>query len=318
MRLTSTPQQATLWPVDDEAEQTCTLGDTTQTTFWDIQTLKIEQGRNVFDCNWNHRNRPSSCRGPTVWSRRSSWASIIWASWRQRTATTCCCVDLAVEADWARAKRRIRSLLLGQCHGQRGSPLSHWGETTRWLLQRMAASFLLETTVMDNWVFIVDRHICADGQTDDWWRPVIGYETDNHINSNKDPLQLVPRKIQAQSLKKQPILGAAASSVHSVVYTTTDIFTFGLNQGQLGYHQPADSETCQTSPRKVSMSTEIVQVVANVRAVEKTDAMFLFLTPRHNIGSLYSHSDKVVPSDSALELYATKAIVSLVCVCVCG
>ncbi|KAL9549463.1 hypothetical protein MBANPS3_005191 [Mucor bainieri] len=92
----------------------------------------------------------------------------------------------------------------------------------------------------------------------------LGYETDNnHGNSsNKDPMQLVPRKIQAQSLKKQPILGAAASRVHSVVYTATDIFTFGLNQGQLGYHQP-DNETCQTSPRKVSMSTEIVQVVAN-------------------------------------------------------
>ncbi|GAN04251.1 conserved hypothetical protein [Mucor ambiguus] len=90
----------------------------------------------------------------------------------------------------------------------------------------------------------------------------LGYETDNHGNSNKIPMQLVPRKIQAQSLKKQPILGAAASRVHSVVYTTTDIFTFGLNQGQLGYHQP-DNESCQTSPRKVSMSTEIVQVVAN-------------------------------------------------------
>ncbi|KAF1799279.1 hypothetical protein FB192DRAFT_1286151 [Mucor lusitanicus] len=90
----------------------------------------------------------------------------------------------------------------------------------------------------------------------------LGYETDHHGNSNKEPMQLVPRKIQAQSLKKQPILGAAASRVHSVVYTTTDIFTFGLNQGQLGYHQP-DNETCQMSPRKVSMSTEIVQVVAN-------------------------------------------------------
>lgn len=88
-----------------------------------------------------------------------------------------------------------------------------------------------------------------------------GYETDNHIN--KDSMQLVPRKIQAQSLKKQPILGAAASRIHSVVYTTTDIFTFGLNQGQLGYHQP-DNEKCQIIPRKVSMSTEILQVVANV------------------------------------------------------
>lgn len=87
-----------------------------------------------------------------------------------------------------------------------------------------------------------------------------GYETENH----ESPMQLVPRKIQAQSLKKQPIIGAAASRIHSVVYTATDIFTFGYNQGQLGYYQP-DTESCQTTPRKVSiMSTKIIQVVANV------------------------------------------------------
>ncbi|KAI8369101.1 hypothetical protein EDC96DRAFT_503859 [Choanephora cucurbitarum] len=88
----------------------------------------------------------------------------------------------------------------------------------------------------------------------------LGYEIDNHNKA-----QLVPRKIQAQSLKKQSILGAAASRVHSVVFTSTDIFTFGLNQGQLGYQQP-DNDTIQTSPRKVSMSTEIVQVIANDNA----------------------------------------------------
>lgn len=100
----------------------------------------------------------------------------------------------------------------------------------------------------------------------------LGYELDTH--GNKEPMQLVPRKIQAQSLKKQPILGAAASRVHSVVYTTTDIFTFGLNQGQLGYHQP-DTEKCQITPRKVSMSTEILQVVANVNRA-KTVCNFYF------------------------------------------
>ncbi|CAO3630504.1 unnamed protein product [Mucor hiemalis] len=88
----------------------------------------------------------------------------------------------------------------------------------------------------------------------------LGYELENH-NKEDIPMQLVPRKIQAQSLKKQPILGAAASRIHSVVYTSNDLFTFGYNQGQLGYHQP-DNEPCQHIPRKVSMSTKILQVVA--------------------------------------------------------
>jgi hypothetical protein len=61
----------------------------------------------------------------------------------------------------------------------------------------------------------------------------IGYELESR-SKDKHPMQLVPRKIQAQNLKKQSILGVAASRIHSVVYTSTDIFTFGLNQGQLG------------------------------------------------------------------------------------
>ncbi|KAI8080954.1 hypothetical protein BDF21DRAFT_444320 [Thamnidium elegans] len=107
----------------------------------------------------------------------------------------------------------------------------------------------------------------------------LGYETENHEN----PMQLVPRKIQAQSLKKQPIIGAAASRIHSVVYTATDIFTFGYNQGQLGYYQP-DTESCQTTPRKVSiMSTKIIQVVANDNAtVILNDAHDIVLLCNYN------------------------------------
>ncbi|KAI9273487.1 hypothetical protein EDC94DRAFT_632761 [Helicostylum pulchrum] len=107
----------------------------------------------------------------------------------------------------------------------------------------------------------------------------LGYETENH----ESPMQLVPRKIQAQSLKKQPIIGAAASRIHSVVYTATDIFTFGYNQGQLGYYQP-DTESCQTTPRKVSiMSTKIIQVVANDNAtVILNDAHDIILLCNYN------------------------------------
>ncbi|KAL0087570.1 regulator of chromosome condensation 1/beta-lactamase-inhibitor protein II [Phycomyces blakesleeanus] len=60
----------------------------------------------------------------------------------------------------------------------------------------------------------------------------LGYETD--AGKDETPMQLVPRKIQAANLKRLPIIGVAASSVHSVVYTSSDIYTFGYNQGQLG------------------------------------------------------------------------------------
>lgn len=104
----------------------------------------------------------------------------------------------------------------------------------------------------------------------------IGYETENR--NKEGPVQLVPRKIQSQSLKKQPIIGAAASRIHSVVYTHHDIFTFGYNQGQLGYYQP-DNDPCQTTPRKVSMSIEILQVVANVNFCR---TIIIILSPKND------------------------------------
>ncbi|KAG0178136.1 hypothetical protein DFQ29_003864 [Apophysomyces sp. BC1021] len=86
----------------------------------------------------------------------------------------------------------------------------------------------------------------------------LGYETEN---GKDDSFQLVPRKIQAVSLKKQFIIGTAASRIHSVVHTSTDIFTFGRNEGQLGYHHSGD-DIHQITPRKVAFLSEILQVVA--------------------------------------------------------
>ncbi|CEG67645.1 hypothetical protein RMATCC62417_04042 [Rhizopus microsporus] len=102
----------------------------------------------------------------------------------------------------------------------------------------------------------------------------LGYETEIGNKKDEAPMQLVPRKIQAQNLKKQPIIGVAASRVHSVIYTSSDLYTFGLNQGQLGYSQSNSSETCQTTPRKATLSiptrvfmpVKIQQVIANDNA----------------------------------------------------
>ncbi|KAI9020141.1 hypothetical protein CLU79DRAFT_755882 [Phycomyces nitens] len=87
----------------------------------------------------------------------------------------------------------------------------------------------------------------------------LGCETE--VGEDETPMQLVPRKVQAASLKRIPIIGAAASSVHSVVYTFTDIYTFGYNQGQLGYSCLGD-DVCQTTPKKVPFTTTIIDVVA--------------------------------------------------------
>ncbi|KAI9317654.1 hypothetical protein BX666DRAFT_1857499 [Dichotomocladium elegans] len=112
----------------------------------------------------------------------------------------------------------------------------------------------------------------------------LGYETENG-------LQLLPRKVQAPSLKRQAIIGAAASAVHTVVYTTMDIFTFGYNQGQLGYHASGD-EIHQILPRKVAFPSPIKSVAA-------TDYATALLFESHEIILLCNFNQQkiILPTD---------------------
>ncbi|KAI8069216.1 hypothetical protein BC940DRAFT_298179 [Gongronella butleri] len=97
----------------------------------------------------------------------------------------------------------------------------------------------------------------------------LGYDT-------ADKEQLVPRKIQAQSLKKLTIKGVAASKVHSIVYTANDLYTFGLNQGQLGYARLGNDTLIQATPKKVPMPAKVTYVAA-------TDYATVILLETHEV-----------------------------------
>ncbi|KAI7884045.1 hypothetical protein K492DRAFT_158679 [Lichtheimia hyalospora FSU 10163] len=112
----------------------------------------------------------------------------------------------------------------------------------------------------------------------------LGYEID-------DKYQLFPRKVQSPLLKKLSIIGAAASSVHSVVYTAYEVFTFGYNQGQLGYHASGD-ELRQVLPRKVAFSTRITDVAANDHATA-----VLYETHEISVLCNYGQQKIVLPTD---------------------
>ncbi|KAF9426912.1 hypothetical protein BGZ94_005812 [Podila epigama] len=88
----------------------------------------------------------------------------------------------------------------------------------------------------------------------------LGYAIDNPANG-QDPIQLQPKRIIAP-IGKLSIVGAAASRWHTVVHTSTELFTFGFNYGQLGYERKGD---CQVIPRKVASmpSGSILQVAAS-------------------------------------------------------
>ena len=80
----------------------------------------------------------------------------------------------------------------------------------------------------------------------------LGYEV--QIDSQKRFVQLEPRRVTA--LKKESMLGVAASRIHSVAFSETGVYTWGKNKGQLGYPEISSSPLFQ--PRKVSSITDSI------------------------------------------------------------
>ncbi|SPO25363.1 uncharacterized protein UTRI_03224_B [Ustilago trichophora] len=62
-------------------------------------------------------------------------------------------------------------------------------------------------------------------------------------------IQITPRRILGP-LKKEVVLGAACSKLHSAVFTSEGLYTWGTNTGQLGYDRSGTA--VQVLPRKVT------------------------------------------------------------------
>ncbi|KKA30471.1 hypothetical protein TD95_000616 [Thielaviopsis punctulata] len=82
----------------------------------------------------------------------------------------------------------------------------------------------------------------------------LGYILPPSPNPDGEPVSLYPRQVFG-TLKKEFIIGAAASAIHSVAYTATSLFCWGSNQGQLAL-MDSDSRSlkAQVTPRKVAAS----------------------------------------------------------------
>lgn len=90
----------------------------------------------------------------------------------------------------------------------------------------------------------------------------LGYlvETNSNVNIGRieEPIQSTPKKIAGQ-LKKEFVRGVAASKTSSACWTATEVFTWGTNNGQLGYDKSA--QPIQVLPRKVTKITKAVTSV---------------------------------------------------------
>ncbi|KAJ5302984.1 hypothetical protein N7476_009783 [Penicillium atrosanguineum] len=124
----------------------------------------------------------------------------------------------------------------------------------------------------------------------------LGYGLPRTSNKNDVPIQSTPRQI-FNPFKKEMIIGAAASSIHSVVFTDSGLYTFGKNEGQLGLvDSDARSLEAQTTPRRVGASL-FKSSIQMVSAIDRATAVLL---QNHEVWvfSQYGYSKLSLPLES--------------------
>ncbi|KAM3419009.1 hypothetical protein BST61_g4965 [Cercospora zeina] len=106
----------------------------------------------------------------------------------------------------------------------------------------------------------------------------LGYSVPK-TSGDEEPISTVPRQIFGP-LKREAVQGIAASRFHSVAHTSTSLFTFGKNEGQLGIvDSDARSLEYQTTPRKVAASL----FSSPISAVAAIDRATVCLLENHDV-----------------------------------
>lgn len=97
--------------------------------------------------------------------------------------------------------------------------------------------------------------ITEEGEVFSWGNNAygqLGYALPKPAVKDDDPISTIPRQIFGP-LKREIVTGIAASRIHSVVHTSTSLYTFGKNEGQLGIvDSDARSLGMQVIPRKIA------------------------------------------------------------------
>ncbi|XMA17096.1 hypothetical protein WAI453_009887 [Rhynchosporium graminicola] len=99
--------------------------------------------------------------------------------------------------------------------------------------------------------------VTSDGSLMSWGTNTygqLGYTLPRPAMKDEEPVCSTPRQIFGP-LKREAIVGITASAIHSVAHTSTSLFTWGKNEGQLGL-MDSDSRSLETQPvpRKVAAS----------------------------------------------------------------
>lgn len=102
----------------------------------------------------------------------------------------------------------------------------------------------------------------------------LGYTLPPPLRADEEPMSLVPRQVFGP-LKKETILGVAASAIHSVAHTGSSLYCWGKNIGQLAL-MDADSRSLdvQAVPRRVAASL-LTAPIEMVSAIDKATSCLL-------------------------------------------
>ncbi|CBY01752.1 similar to BTB domain and ankyrin repeat protein [Plenodomus lingam JN3] len=140
-------------------------------------------------------------------------------------------------------------------HGP-GGRLGTGSETTRYQFTCIEGGGLGQKKVAA--VALGQNHTLAiteEGEIYSWGNNAygqLGYTLPKPTLKDDDPISTIPRQIFGP-LKREIVAGVSASRIHSVVHTTTSLYTFGKNEGQLGIvDSDARSLEMQTIPRKIA------------------------------------------------------------------
>ncbi|OAG44656.1 hypothetical protein AYO21_01146 [Fonsecaea monophora] len=123
--------------------------------------------------------------------------------------------------------------------------------------------------------------VCSQGEVYTWGSNrfgQLGYALPE-VSKNEVPTQLIPRQLFGY-IKKEVIIGAAASAIHSAIYTASAMYTFGKNEGQLGLTDAeARSLEMQVLPRRVGVSV----LQSPIKSVSAIDRATIVLLENHDV-----------------------------------
>lgn len=159
-----------------------------------------------------------------------------------------------------------------------GGRLGTGDQTTRFAFTCVYAGGLMNKKIVN--IGLGQNHtiaVCSQGEVFSWGNNVfgqLGYTLPSTNSKDQDPIQLLPRQLFGP-LKREVVLGSAASRTHSVVYSSTSLYTFGKNDGQLGLvDSDARSLKMQVTPRKVAASL-FSSSISMVSAIDKATICLL-------------------------------------------